>query len=246
MIVTIKRQWKLRYEGDEKPPTPPPPPPTDPEAIIEQRVREATEKHEKTNQQLTQEIENLRKRSNLSDTESKELSARLESLQNELKSKESTLERERQRLTKQHKEELELITGERDTWKKKYTSETIRRSLMDAGVKQGAVNPEQIVDLLSPKTHLVEELDAAGKPTGNYAPKVTFEDTDKDGNPIVVDMNPVETLKRMSEMDKHFNLFKDTTVGGAGLRSSSKDSLDPVALASDPAAWRAARKANKI
>ncbi len=66
-------------------------------------------------------------------------------------------------------------------------------------------------------TRLVEDLDAEGRSTGEFIPKVKFNDTDAEGKPITLDLTAKEAVKRMKELPERFgNLFKSNLSGGLG------------------------------
>ena len=163
-----------------------------------------------------------------------------------LRTKEELAQQEREKLIKNHNKEIEKLTSERDTWQKLYQSSTIETAITNASIEHQAFSPSQINAYLGPKTRLVEGLDEKGKPNGRWVPEVTFEDV-KDGKPIVLKLSPSEAVKRMKEMDEHVNLFKGE--GESGLnrfqQRKGKD-LDLKTLASDPKAYREARKAGTV
>ena len=95
------------------------------------------------------------------DNESLTLEEKLEKTRNDLLTKEQKLKKDLKSIENIAKKEKENLTKERDTWKGRYTKETIKRSLVDAcNIKgQRAYNPSPIVALLKDSTKLVDELD---------------------------------------------------------------------------------------
>ena len=71
---------------------------------------------------------------------------------------------------------------------------------------------------------------------------------DKAGNPVVLELSPDETLKRMKEIEKHFNLFQGDGKGGYGgmNRPSGGKEPDAAHLAKDPKTYREARKSGQL
>jgi len=205
-------------------------------------------KFKDSQQKLIDELEALKTKSNLTDTERTELEERLEAQRRELMTKEELAKKDKDKLIKEHQASTDKLTGERDTWRTRYTEATITRAITDAAVLNEAYSPEQIVFMLRPATQLVEDLDADGKPTGDFIPKVTFKDEDKDGKPVTLELTVPEAVKRMKDMEKFFNLFKGEGTGGIGSqnRGGGGKTPDLKSLAKDPAKYREARKAGKI
>jgi chromosome segregation ATPase len=212
-------------------------------------LAEDKRKHQQAHQRTLDELQALKQKANLSSEEREELERRINETQNLLKTKEETAAQEKEKLLKNHKKEVETLTTDRETWKKRFTKMTVTNSIISAAAASTpkAVNPEQILVILQPKTRLVEELDDEGKPTGNFVPRVSFVDKDKKGKPITLELSPDEAVKRMSEMEEHFNLFMaegnsgfGRTRGPRGKETSLRD------LAKDPEAYRQARKSGQI
>lgn len=179
-------------------------------------IKKEKEKAREHSQNVLNELQMLRKKATLTAEEKKELDKRVEDLQNQVLTKEQKAKNEHEKLQKQFETEVKDLTSDRDKWKDLYTQSTIERSLLDAGHEHDAVDPEQLVKLMRHDTQLAEELTDDGEPTGRLVPKVTFQDTDKDGNVIELKLHPRDAVKRMSEMDRYFNLFKNKGTGGVG------------------------------
>jgi hypothetical protein len=199
-------------------------------------------------QAAIEELEALRAKANLTEEEREQYDKRIDSMKNELLTKEQLTQKEKAKLEKEYKKQVDVLTGERDSWKGRYTEATITRAITDAAVSNDAYVPGQIVAIMRPNTQLAEELDGEGKPTGNLVPMVELKDTDKDGKPVTLKLSPKEAVKRMKEMDDYLNLFKGEGTGGMGgmNRGGSAKQTDLRELARDPAKYRAARKAGKV
>lgn len=204
-------------------------------------------KHETRTKTAIEELEAIKAKATLTDDERSDLEKRLESMKNDLLTKEELAKKDKDKLTKKHGEEVEKLTAERNSWQQRFTNQTIERNIIDSSLENDAFVPEQVVAILRPSTRLEEALDDDGKPTGKYLPKVTFEDTDKDGKPVTLNLSVKEAVKRMTELPKYGNLFKGKGVGGVGGGNTGdgKDA-DIAALAKDPKAYREARRAGKI
>lgn len=210
--------------------------------LLETERTQEKQRVEETYKGLKAEIDNLRKKTTLTTQERTEQDQRIQELTNLNKSKEAEIQREREKLIRDHKKEKDELTLDRDNWKRDYTESTILRSLTDAAIEHDAINPEQAVNILRPNTKLVEETDENGKPTGKLVPKVRYRDVDADGKPLDVDLDPSLAIKRMSESEKHYNLFKNKSAGGLGLHTNNDGKKQDIAqMATDPKAYREAR-----
>lgn len=197
---------------------------------------------DKTKQTITQ-LEELKKGKSLSDDDKNKLTKRIESLNDELLTKEQLATKERDKLRKSHEEEKTKIVTERDTWQQRYRTAEISRAISDAATKEDAFDSAQIAALLVPNASLVEELDNEGTVTGNYVPKVKFKDVDKDGKPVTLDLTIPEAVKRMKETPEKFgNLFKSTANGGLGMNPGVANKTQGDLKNMNPAQWREYRK----
>ena len=198
------------------------------------------------NEKLASELEAFKSKVNLSTDEKAELEARVESLRSEFMTKEEILKQDTAKAGKKYKEDLEAKTNEANTWKTRFTQQTINRSITDAAIKSEAFNPSQIVAQLAANSRLVEELGEDNKPTGEYVAKVKITDMDKDGKAITLDLTVAEAVKKMSEQDGFANLFKGKGTGGTGGQNRTTRTTPIEELATDAAAYRAARKSGKL
>ena len=210
-------------------------------------LKKDKEKLTAAHQKTLEELEALNKRSNLTAKERADLEKQIEETRKLLETKELTAEETINKLIKGHEKELATVSEERDLWQNRYTSSTIENSLTKAAVEHKAGNPNQVIALLQPHTRLIEDLDVKGKPTGQLVPKVTWKDKDDKGKEITLELSPAEVVKRMTTMDEHLNLFAADSAGGAGqFRRAAGTPPDIKALATDQAAYRAARKAGTV
>lgn len=195
--------------------------------------------------QLQAEVEALSKRANLTTKDRSELENRLSELNSQLLTKEELAKQEKDKLLKQHTQEREQLANELKDWRGRYENTRIESALLDAAVKHNAFNPEQIVTILRSNTRMVEVVENE-QPTGNYDVRIKLRSKNSKGESVDLDLSPVEAVKHMSEQPDSLNLFKSESSAGYGGRGSNTNKLDPVALAKDPAAYRAARKAGNI
>ena len=195
-------------------------------------------------QQALDELKNLQAKASLTTKERTDLDKRVETLQNELLTKEELAKRERDKLINESETIKKQLETERDDWRSKYTDSTIQRSLVDAALKYKARNPQHIVALLKNNTDLTEEIDKEGKTTGNLIPKVKLTYTDDKGKVIPLEFTADDAVRHLSEQKEHFNLFDDGTPGGFGFsKSQIPDSVDLREMSKDPESYRKNRDA---
>jgi hypothetical protein len=220
-----------------------------PQDKVNALLAEDKRKHQDAHRTTLEELRALKTKASLSDEERQDLEKRIADTTRDLQTKAETATQEREKLIKTHKKEVEGLSFEKDAWKKRFTESTIKTSIISAAAASNpkAVNPDQIYVILQPHTRLTEELDGDGKPTGNYVPKVSFKDKDSKGKAVVLDLNPDEAIKRMAEIEEHFNLFVSDGQSGFGkYRDKKGKDLGIKDLAKDPAAYRAARKSGEL
>ena len=200
-----------------------------------------------------EELEAQRAKSSLTAAERTELDSTIEGLKDTMMTKTQLAEKEASKSKKAHEKALTELSESRDQWQSLYTTSTIERAIVDASStgENAAFNPSQVVAILKPNTRLVEALDSDGEKTGLLVPSVKWQDVDKDGKPVTLDLAVPEVIKRMREQDQYLNLFKGDKTGGAG--SNNKSTTGKVDTASiqkmaqgDPAAYRKARKDGSI
>lgn len=201
----------------------------------------------KQNQELITQLETLKKNTRLTQEERDELQSRITQLEEQYLSKEELIKRETNKKEKEYNQEIENLSGDRDSWKNMYTTETIDRALQDAAISGEALHPTQIVDLFRGKTQLTEVLDENGQPTGGLAPIIKFNDVNEDGKPVVLDLSPTDLIKRIKELpDKYGNLFKGQNNSGLGESGSAGGNTQPALndILKDPVKYAKWRKDN--
>ena len=196
-------------------------------------LAEEKRKHQQVINKQVKELEKLQRSTNLNEQAKSELQGRIEELQNTLLTKEELAAKDTKRLQEEAKKERETLSGERDTWKNRFMQSTTHRALLDEALKADAFNPNTVVALLAPNTRLTEVLDAQGNPIpDNFIPKIKFQDLDKDGKPVTLDLTVPEALKRMRDQpDLYGNLFKSGVSGGLGATNrQAPNQKDPAKM----------------
>jgi len=214
-------------------------------AQAERLVADQTKALRESHQRALEEVEAIKSKATLTAQERNELEQRLETIKNEVLSKEELSKKKESDARKAHQIEIDTLTKSRDSWQTLYKTETIARILQDAAIENGSVNPAQIVSMLERSATLEEVLDN-GEPTGKYAVKVPSATKDASGNEIRVMLSAKDAIKAMSDDPNMANLFKGKGTGGLGGNNHQGTVTDINRLKQDPKAYRAARKAGKI
>lgn len=199
------------------------------------------------NQQLIEQLTQLRDQASMSAQAKEELETRIEELQTQYMSKEELSKREVSKQAEKHLKEVEKLTSEAGKWQKMYSHSTIQRALLDAAIEGKALRPSQIVAILGQTTQIVEELDATGQGTGKYKPIVKFNDVDDNNDPITLELSPKEAIKRMKDLPEEYgNLFEgDSASGlGAGNIKGKEHAAKLSDILADPVKYQAWRKKN--
>jgi len=235
---------------DEPAPEPTPTPEPSPKPG-DKKVEFSPEQQEFVNSLLAKEKQKLRKdidtltskvaAANGNEAKLSELSQQLEQLQLQYQTKEEQLQHQYNEKLKAAETARDTNAAEVKTWKSLYETSTIERSIIDGATEAGAFEHTQMVELLANKTSLYPVLGSDNKPTGHFEAKTKITLTDAEGKPVELLLTPAEAQKRMKESPKYANLFKSNVVGGLGMNRQQKVALSE--LAKDPAAYRAARKA---
>jgi hypothetical protein len=245
----LARAWLVVHEDPPAPPAPPAEPPatTFTQDQVNKFLAEERRKSAEKTKKALEELDLVKSKATLTDQERKDMEGRIESLSNELLTKEELAKKEKETIAKKLETEKQQAITERDSWQRRFVDSNISTALTQAAVEGKAYNPEQIIALLKPQTRMVEELGEDGKPTGNLIPKVKLSDMGKDGKQVTLELHPKDAVKRLRESEAFVNLFNDDSNGGLGKFSKAKDGqLDVAEAAKDPATYRKLRAEGKI
>ncbi|MDE1971182.1 MAG: hypothetical protein KGI50_06450 [Patescibacteria group bacterium] len=211
------------------------------EAAARTRTRQYTEEEfqkaiaaekaraDETAKKAIAELEQHKKSLTLTSEEKQKLQARIDELNTQFLTKEELLRQEKDKLVTTHEAEKKALTEERDTWRRNFVDSKIAGEIMDAAAKADAHNPSVFLALLKDKTEVVEEKDEAGRSKG-FKVVVKLEETDKEGKPIVLSLDPVKAIKQLKDKpETHGYLFKghtNTGVGGQGSENIRQADLE--------------------
>lgn len=215
---------------------------------VNKLLAEDRRKHTDTNKKLVGEIEALRGRSTLTETEKGELESRVSELSKTLLTKEELAKDLLDKTNKRYKQEQDTIVAERDSWKTRYTEKTINNSIISEASTANAVNAKQLVAILRPNTRLVEVLEE-GKPTGDFDTVVDYQSKDDKGKPVKLVLPVGEAIKKMKEDSEYMNLFRGEGTGGVGginRGGGSGAKGDLASVARDAATYREMRKKTSL
>jgi len=222
MKFLLASPWLAVYEGEEVVVDPVPDPvvkddnkPTLTQNQVNKILAEERRKYQAEREKQVVQLQELQKTAGLTAKQKADLEVRIEELNTVNLTKEEQAKREKERLETDYKKQLTTTVGERDNWKTRFTDSQIKREIVDAATQNDGFAPDQFVNQLFPNTRLVEVLDEAGQPSGQYEAKVKFPDL-KEGKPITLDLTVPEAVKRMKEMDKFHNFFKSNLQSGLG------------------------------
>jgi vacuolar-type H+-ATPase subunit I/STV1 len=218
-----------------------------PQTKVNSLVAAEKRKYEETAKKALAELEQIKQTANMTAQEKQSLEERMESLRNEFLTKEELAKKEKATLEKKYQTDLEGEKSASQAWRERYTAATIERSIADAANQHNAFSTLQIEAILKPLTKLEEILDDNGKSTGSFKPVVAFNDVTDKGEPILYKLSPSEAVKKMSEKDEFFNLFKSEATGGVGgYNVSSVRPTDMRAIASNPEKYREMRAKGQL
>lgn len=179
------------------------------------KVREQLETAEAT-------VEKLLATQNLSTQERAGLETQLNDLQSQLRTKEQQAAHEAAKQAAEHQAKLESATQQLTFYKDQFETQTRNNAILQAASEAGGYNPEQFVDILGPRTKIVEETNGEGVKTGRLVPRVLVIENGEDGTPTEVLKTPEEAIASMKEnVEKFGNLFRGNVAKGIGEGSNS-------------------------
>ncbi len=199
-------------------------------------MAEEKRKLREQNDKLIQELETIKSSAGMTEKEKSRLENQIEEIRTQSMTEKEKAQREKKKLEAESNKTITEFKEKSEKWEKLYTEEKITRTLMDAAVEQDAFSPQQIVQILRGSTRLVEEED------GSIIPKVRFDDVDKDGKPVTLELSGSEAVKRMKDLPENYgNLFKNGATGGLGSMNVGSRGKSSYNL-SDPVEYRKHRK----
>lgn len=211
---------------------------------VNKMLAEDRRKHEDRIKQAVEQLETAKKAKGLSDKERTEMQSKIEDLNNSLMTKEQLAKKELEKKDKEYKQQLDTVDQEKIFWQSEYSKETAKNQILSSVQEYKGVRSEQFVELLMPKTRLVELVGDDGKGLKKFVHKIKYLTKNDKNEEVELDLTIPETIKRMKEEPERFgNLFESGFQGGlGGGGSNGGGSLNGDRPPNDPEAYRAWRK----
>lgn len=200
--------------------------------MIVKRNKALAAKHRELEASYKEAINNK----SLTEEEKGKLESKLEELENSRLSEQEKLTKEKKKAEEKYQTDLSVVTKERDAYKDRFEVTLKKRALLDAAVQHEAYSPNQLVELLSSKTKIVEVTDDDGNV--EYVPKVDWTETTSDGQVLKLQKSPAEVVEAMKEdIDTFGNLFKQNIARGigegSGKATDKSGKVNPAKLSTD-------------
>ncbi len=215
---------------------------------VDRMMKQRLAKSEKTTTDLARRAEELASSVQMTQEERDSLSDQLEEVRNQYKSESQIAKETADKAAQTHGEALKKEQDATSRYKNLYETNLIDRSIQDAMTEFEALPGPSIPAVLGKITAVKETLGEDGKPTGIFAPVVSFPDVNDDQQPVTMSLSVRDAIKRMSETPETYgNLFKGPGAGGVG--SSNAQGARPQAKdisKMTPAAYAQARKDGKL
>lgn len=194
-------------------------PPVANQADLNAVLKREKEKFRKEREKLVQQLEQHSQSARLTTEQKDALEVQIEELRQANMTAEERARHQAKQLEKEYTGKLDSATGLAKTWETRFQDLKIGYEIKGAAVTHEVLpnNVEFVEAWLRPRTRMVQDVDDEGKPIDSWTAKVKFDDLNKDGKPIQLDLPVADALKRMKELPDRFgNLFKGAAVGGAG------------------------------
>ncbi len=180
-------------------------------------------KNQEAQKRIVGQLEEYQKIAKLTADEKEMLEKQIDELRQQTMSAEELAKQAAEKATKEHATVISKLESEKEQWRTRHDNLVIESAITRASAQHGAVDPDQILAILRTKQlKMVEVLGEDGKPSGVSVPRVKLSDVNKEGKPIELDLTVEDAIKRMKDLDKYANLFKNNKVGGMGNSGSTK------------------------
>lgn len=187
--------------------------------IVVKRNKKVRAQLEKTEAQY----ENLLKTASLTKQERDSLQTELAEIQTQLRTKDQQAALDAKKREAEFKAQQDAIAAERDHYQNLFLSKTRDDAIRAAAKKGDGFNEDQFIQILGPKTEVVQEKDeTTGEKTGRYTTRVRVERAGEDGTLQEVFLTPDQAVEEMRGDTAQFgNLFKSNVANGIGSASNS-------------------------
>jgi len=210
------------------PPTVPPPPTPPPgQTFTQEQVNKMMADHkralQKQNEELVTQLQQLRDNANLTAQQKEELETRIQTLSQQHLTEAQKLQAELETTKKKYKTDTEALTNDSRKWKGSFEKLLVTNAITEGAITHKAANAKQLAAMLLPQAKVVEEVDDAGQPTGNFVAKLPVTVLDqKTKKPVTVELPIVEAIGKLREDPENANLFLvDGKPGFGGLNQNA-------------------------
>lgn len=194
------------------------------QSFLQSELNRVNASEKRKNQELAEQLENLRQTAQLTEQEKEELTQRIESLKSTYQTDSEQAKNKYDSDLKKLNTQIANLQKSEIKWKTDYENEVSRNQIKEASEEYKAHRATQIEAILLPLIKYEEALDANGKPTGKTIPMVNFPAKDKEGNPVELKLSIKDSVKKMTEMvDDYGNLFQNQS--NSGLNASNNGNL---------------------
>lgn len=192
-------------------------------SIVKREKAKLEGKYKEQTQKQLDEINKIRDAKDLTEAQRKKLDDRAAALEAELMTEREKAESEKKRSQTKHQQELDNIQVESKQWRGLYEKERKDTAIMSAASKHKAFNPDQLLALVSPLTHVVQRKNDKGELIPNSFETVVQTAIEENGK-FVEKQLPVEKYVEYLKGKKEYaNLFVSERPGGTGYRPGSGD-----------------------
>ncbi len=219
------------------------------EEIVKERLGRDRDNVRGENKKLLAQLESLQT-SGMSAEDRETYETQIEELRTSSLTKEEQADREKKKFQLKSQEELEVANTASKVWEGRF-HEMFINSAINTAADDVEVLPDSkkfVAAFLKPDTHLVENTDEDGKPTGTYTAKVKMAGKDKEGKDAIFDFTIKEALEYMKDNPEEYGrVFKGISGGLGGTTLTPGKQADMSKLAKEnPAAYMAIRKKERL
>ena len=208
--------------------------------IIAKEKRKFEEKHN----ELMGQVEELKQLANLKDEDRKRFEEKVQELQSSKLTTEQQYQKELKTLQKEFETTKQQLTESQQFWQNQFQTERKRNDILSAATssEHKAFNPNQIYDLLSPKTEVKPVIDDQGNETGEFQTVTKMRTKDESNKDVTIDMPVKDAIKHMFDNPEEYgNLFESNLKSGLSSSNNNRDQ-DGVILGEGSAKYRETRK----
>lgn len=186
--------------------------------IVQKRVKAMRTELETSERRYEQLLQNQ----NLTAQERDEIATELERVQTSLRTKEQQAAYEAKKREAEFNKKYESATEQANRFKSLFETQTRNNAIISAAQQADAFNPDLFIDVLAPRTEIVEVENEQGEKTGQFATKVRISKKAEDGTVTEALVDPSEAIEDMKNQPEKFGgLFRGNVAKGIGQGSNS-------------------------